>query len=115
MADDRLLRKAFLLRLTPGSLDAYVEHHRTLPQKWPELAAEIARNGIATITIFEIDPENLVLFSEIRDEDAWDRFWSTPAHEAWGEVMKPLMHYGDDGRVASWPITEVWRHDSMTP
>ena len=88
----------------------YVEHHRTLREVWPRMATEIAASGIATITIFEADPQ-LFLFSEIYDEDAWDRLWSSEAHEEWGAVMRPLMHYGPDGKVASTPLTEVFRFE----
>src|SRR5687768_7035258 len=66
-----MIRRAFTMRLKPGGLDEYRRHH---DQIWPELVAEIERQGIAQITIFENDPV-LFLYSEISDEEAWDRLW----------------------------------------
>ena len=64
-----MIRRAFTMRLKPGGLAGYREHHDKI---WQELVDEIARSGIAQITIFENDPA-LVLYSEIHDPDSWDR------------------------------------------
>ena len=53
----------------PAGLAEYKRHHDEI---WQELVAEIERQGIAQITIFENDPV-LFLYSEITDEEAWDR------------------------------------------
>jgi L-rhamnose mutarotase len=92
------------MRLTPGSLAEYKRHHDAI---WPELAAEIERQGIAKITIFEADPV-LFLYSEIYDEGAWDRLWHSPIHDRWGEVMDPLMEFGPDGIVDAHQVREIW-------
>jgi L-rhamnose mutarotase len=112
MADAPSIRRAYLLRLNPGALDEYIEHHDTLPQKWPDMVTEIKRSGIATITTFALDDENLVLVSEIHDEGAWDALWSSPAHDAWNSVMRPLMHFEDDGSLEATPLREIWRYES---
>ena len=62
-------RVAFVMRLKDGGLAEYTQHHANI---WPELVAEIEKSGIAQITIFEKDPM-LVLYSEIYDEDAWNK------------------------------------------
>ena len=41
----------------------------------------------------------LFLYSEIRDEEAWDRLWHSEVHDRWGELMDPLMEFGPDGIV----------------
>ena len=92
-----MIRKAFTMRLRPGGLADYRRHHDEI---WDELVAEIERQGIAQITIFEADPV-LFLYSEINDEDAWDRLWHTDVHDRWGAIMNPLMEFGPDGIVAS--------------
>src|SRR5436190_1457147 len=69
----RMIRRAFTMRLKSGGLAGYKENHDNI---WQELVDEIERSGIAQITIFENDPV-LVLYSEIRDPDAWDRLWAT--------------------------------------
>ena len=66
-----MMRRAFTMRLKPGSLAEYTRNHNEI---WPELVEEIERSGIATITTFEQDPV-LFLFSKITDEAAWDRLW----------------------------------------
>lgn len=106
-----MLRKAFLLGIKPGALDEYVEHHRTLREEWPELAAELKASGIATITIFERDPD-LFLFSEVHDDDAWDRFWSSEPYAPWSAIMAGLMRYGPDGELDAHPLHEVWRFEA---
>ena len=112
MADTKFpIRRAFIMRLKPNSLDEYIDHHNTLREKWPALAEEIEKSGIASITIFEQDPV-LVLVSEIYDEEAWDKLWHSQIHDEWGSVMNPLMHYREDGIVDSSPLNEVFRFET---
>lgn len=92
------------MRLKPGGLADYRRHHDAI---WPELVAEIERQGIARITIFENDPV-LFLFSEITDEEAWDRLWASKIHDEWSEIMNPLMMFNDDGVVDSSEVREVF-------
>jgi L-rhamnose mutarotase len=99
-----MIRRAFTMRLKPGGLDEYRRQHDAI---WPELVAEIEKQGIAQITIFENDPV-LFLYSEIADEDAWDRLWHSEIHDKWGEVMSPLMEYNDEGIVDSTEVREVF-------
>jgi L-rhamnose mutarotase len=100
-----MIRRAFTMRLKPGALAEYRKYHDEL---WPELLAEIEKSGIATITTFERDPD-LFLFSEIRDEDAWDRLWNSDIHKKWARVMEPLMHLRPDGIVDAGPLREIFR------
>ena len=99
-----MIRRAFTMRLKPGGLAAYKDHHDNI---WQDLVDELERQGIAQITIFEADPV-LFLYSEILDEDAWDRRWHSEVHDRWGEIMNPLMEFGPDGIVASTELREVF-------
>ena len=100
-----MIRKAFALRLKPGSLDQYIYWHDNI---WPELKAEIAKQGIAEITLYQID-DHVLLFSRVKDEAAWERFWNTEIHHRWAkERMEPLMHYRDDGVVDAREMREIW-------
>lgn len=99
-----MIRRAFTMRLKPGGLAEYKRNHDAI---WQELVDEIERQGIAQITIFERDPV-LFLYSEIRDEDAWDRLWHTAIHDKWGEIMNPLMEFNDEGIVDSSELREVF-------
>ena len=51
-----MIRRAFTMRLQPGGLAEYRRNHDAI---WAELVAEIERQGIAQITIFESDPEKV--------------------------------------------------------
>lgn len=99
-----MIRRAFTMRLKPGGLEQYRAHH---DQIWQELVDEIQAQGIAQITIFEADPV-LFLYSEIRDEEAWDRLWHSDVHDRWAELMNPLMEFNDEGIVDSSEVQEVF-------
>ena len=100
-----MIRKAFALRLKPEALDEYIYWHNNM---WPELKAEIAKQGIAEITLYQIDGQ-IILFSSVRDAAAWDRLWDTDIHRLWAkERMEPLMHYRDDGVVDAREMREIW-------
>ena len=99
-----MIRRAFTMRLKPGGLAQYKQHHADI---WQELVDEIERQGIAQITIFEADPV-LFLYSEIRDQEAWDRLWHSEVHDRWGELMNPLMVFNADGIVDLSELHEVF-------
>jgi L-rhamnose mutarotase len=92
------------MQLKPGGLAGYREKHDAI---WQELVDEIERSGIAQITIFENDP-TLVLYSEIRDPEAWDRLWATEVHSRWGAVMDEFMAIDDNGAPISSELREVF-------
>ena len=98
-----MIKRAFTMKLKPGGLAEYKRHHDSI---WPELVAEIERQGIAQITIFENDPV-LFLYSEISDPEAWDRLWHTEIHDKWGEYMA-LMVFNDEGIVDSSEVRLVF-------
>jgi len=104
-----MIRRAFTMRLKPGGLEEYRRRHDSI---WPELVAEIEKQGIAQITIFENDP-HLFLYSEITDVEAWDRLWASEIHDKWDEIMNPLMEFGDDGKVDSTEVREVFHLETI--
>jgi L-rhamnose mutarotase len=99
-----MIRRAFTMRLKAGALAEYKRHHDNI---WQELVDEIEKSGIAQITIFENDPQ-LFLYSEIKDEEAWDRLWHSETHDRWSELMGPLMEFRPDGIVDSSEVREVF-------
>jgi L-rhamnose mutarotase len=100
-----MIRRAFTMRLKPGAFEQYKYHHDNI---WPELVREIEASGIATITTFR-SGDNMVLVSEIENEDAWNRLWTSDIHRKWAEVMEPLMHLTPDGMVDAGELTEIFR------
>jgi L-rhamnose mutarotase len=101
------MRQAFVMRLKPGALPAYRDHHAAV---WPELEAAMAAAGIERFSIFEADPI-LVISSEVTDHEAWPRLWATDVHQRWSEVMEPLLEVGPDGVIESVEMREVYRVD----
>ena len=100
-----MIRRAFTMRLKPGGLDQYTYWHDNI---WPELVKELEASGIASMTIVEADPV-LFLYSEITDEEAWDRLWHTTIHDKWAEeLMNPLMEFRPDGIVESRTVNEIF-------
>jgi L-rhamnose mutarotase len=99
-----MIRRAFTMRLKPGALAEYKQRHDEI---WPELVAEIEKSGIASITTFEADPV-LFLFSEINDEEAWDKLWHSEIHLRWAKVFDPLMNIRPDGIIDSSDLHEIF-------
>ena len=100
----RAIRRAFTLRLKPGSFAKYKHYHDHI---WPELVREIESCRIAQITTFRNDLQ-LFLYSEIHDEKAWDRLWSSKIHGEWAVHMEPLMEFGRDRKVAAGTLVEIF-------
>ena len=103
-----MMRIAFTMRLKPDALPEYKYHHDNLP---PELAAEIERSGIRQITTFQRGLD-LFLVSEVDDEEAWQRLWTSAAHQRWAETMRPLMQIRDDGIVETAELAEVFHYQA---
>lgn len=102
-----MIRRAFTMRLKPGGLVGYREQHENI---WQELVDEIERSGVAQITIFENDPV-LVLYSEIRDAEAWDRLWATEVHGRWGAIMNEYMAVDETGAPEFGELREVFHFE----
>ena len=104
-----MIRRAFTLRLKPGALAEYKEKHDNI---WPELVEEIERQGIARMTAFEADPV-IFYYSEIADEEAWNRLWATEVHDRWGEMFKSLIDFGEDDIVDAGELREIFHLETV--
>lgn len=99
-----MIRRAYTMRLKSGAIEQYRWHHDHV---WPEMVNEIERSGIASMTIFN-SGQTLFLFSEITDEGAWDRLWTSETSKKWSAVMEPLMFQTPEGKVEAGELTEVF-------
>jgi len=99
-----MIRRAFTMKLKPGALSEYRHHHNNV---WPEMVKEIERSGVAKMTICHGDGI-LFLFSEIINEDAWDRLWDSEISKKWSKVMAPLMQQTPDGKVEAGDLEEIF-------
>ncbi len=98
-----MIRRAFTLRLKPGSFPEYKERHDNI---WPELVEEIERSGIASMTSFEKNPI-IFIYSEIHDEEAWQRLWDTDVHHRWAELFEHLIDIVD-GKPVAGELREIF-------
>jgi L-rhamnose mutarotase len=87
-----VIRRAYTIHLEPGALAEYREKHDNI---WPELVAEMKRDGIAQLTAFEADPI-IFYYAEIENEDAFDRLFSSDVHDRWAELFRSLIAFTDD-------------------
>ena len=77
-------RVAFLLRLKPGTAEAYDRAHQHV---WPEMLALLKRAGIFEYSIFRRD-ELLVLSMRTEDFEAtWARIDDDPVNLRWQAAM----------------------------
>lgn len=100
-----MLRHAFTMKLRPG---AFAEYKRLHDNLWPDLFAEIERSGIGTMTIFEGGPEDLFLYSEVRDEEGWKQLWASEVHQRWSAALRPLFVLKEDGTPDVGELREIF-------
>ena len=89
-----MLRYAFTMKLRPGAYAKYKQMHDEI---WPELAETIESAGCVTMSIFESGPEHLFLYSEVTDEETWDKIRSSEVHQRWGEALRDCFVLNDKG------------------
>lgn len=108
-----MIRRAFTMRLKPGAAGEYIRLHDGIPTEWTQLVDEIRRSGIAQITTFQRGLE-LFLYSEIADEQAWDRLWHSDVHRSWAELMEPLMHLDENGIVEAGELKLIFHLETKS-
>lgn len=78
-------RVAFLLRLKPGTGEAYDRDHAAV---WPEMLGLLKKSGISEYSIFRRDD---LLFLYMRLEEAFDTVWARieadPVNTRWQAAM----------------------------
>jgi len=81
-------RVAFLLRLRPGTEEAYDQAHRAV---WPEMLALLQRAGVSEYSIFRRE-QMLVLTMQVEDFDqTWARIEADPVNTKWQAAMAPYF------------------------
>jgi L-rhamnose mutarotase len=77
-------RVAFLLRLRPGTEEAYDQAHKEV---WPEMLALLKRAGISEYSIFRRD-QLLFLTMHVEDfEETWATIEADPINTRWQQAM----------------------------
>jgi L-rhamnose mutarotase len=86
--ETQLKRYAFLLRLRPGTAEAYDEAHRNV---WPEMLELLRSAGISEYSIYRRD-ELLILTLRAQDFEAtWRRLEGHPVNLRWQKAMEPFF------------------------
>jgi L-rhamnose mutarotase len=81
-------RVAFLLRLRPGTEEAYDRAHTEV---WPDMLALLNRAGISEYSIFRRD-QLLVLTMHVDNfEETWTRIEADPVNTHWQQAMAPYF------------------------
>ncbi len=81
-------RVAFLLRLQPGTEEAYEQAHTEV---WPEMLALLKRAGVSGYSIFRRDLL-LVLTMQVEDfDEVWARIEADPVNARWQSAMAPYF------------------------
>lgn len=86
-----MIRRAFALRLKPGSFPEYKQHRDNI---WPEIVEDFERSGIVSMTSCASDP-TILIYSEIQDEKAWEQLWESDGHHRWTELFEHLIDLVD--------------------
>jgi L-rhamnose mutarotase len=100
-----MLRYAFTMKLKPGAYAEYKDLHDRI---WPELAEEIERCGVVSMSIFEAGPELLFLYSEVRDAETWDRLRASEVHQRWGRALRHLFVLNAAGEPDLGELNEMF-------
>ena len=99
-----MIRSANRMRLKPGGYAEYRRHHDEI---WPELVAEMERQGIRQVTIFYLEPD-LFLYAESTDEGAWIRMLATDVQHRWTRLMVNFLEQNPDGSALVLPLEEIF-------
>jgi len=100
-------RSAFVLRVRPEKLEAYLDAHRAV---WPELLEALRNAGIRNYTIFRNGNEMFGYFESEDLERAGSYLASQEVNARWQDAMAELL----EERVADVgppPLEEIFRLD----
>ena len=100
-------RSAFVLRVRPDKIDAYVEAHRNV---WPELLTALRDAGIQNYTIFRNGNEMFGYFESDDLEASAAYMEEQEVNARWQDTMAELL----EERVPDagpWTLEEIFRLD----
>jgi len=102
-------RIAFRMRLKPGKLDGYIEHHQAV---WPELLRDLTAAGYRNYSIF-LDGLDLFGYFECEDyESANAGMARSDANRRWQTMMSEFLEAAPDPEAGPTRLmTEVFRLD----
>ena len=81
-------RYAFMLKLRPGTAEAYEEAHRAV---WPEMLDLLKRSGISEYSIYRRDDLLILALRTADFEATWSRIDNDPVNLRWQAAMAPYF------------------------
>jgi L-rhamnose mutarotase len=101
-----MIRKAFVMSVTPGHEAEYARRHSPI---WPELERVLKDHGAHNYSIF-LHPETRQLFGyvEIEDESRWSAIAQTPECQRWWKYMGDVMPSNPDNSPVAQELKEVF-------
>ena len=107
-----MIRKAFVMKLTPGMEEEYWRRHNPI---WKELEEVLRLHGVQSYSIF-LHPESYQLFAyaEIENEDRWQSIASTPECRRWWDFLAELMEINEDHSPKTTELREVFHLGNTT-
>jgi L-rhamnose mutarotase len=107
--DKNMIRKAFVMELTPGCEEEYEKRHNPI---WQDLIDVFAQHGVHNYSIFLHEAgHQLFGYVEIEDEARWAAIAQTDACRRWWKHMQDVMRYNDDGTPWAVGLREVFHLD----
>lgn len=104
-----MIRKAFLMRLRPGSEAEYERRHNPI---WPELEHVLREHGVRNYSIF-LEPRSnrLFAYAEIESEDRWASIARAEVCQRWWVAMSDLMLTNEDQSPLATDLKQVFHID----
>ena len=101
-----MIRKAFVMKLHPGSEVEYERRHNPI---WPELEATLKAHGVHSYSIFlHAATRQLFAYAEVADEAQWQAIAQMEVCRRWWTHMRDLMEVNSDDSPATIPLKEVF-------
>src|SRR5262245_34818789 len=101
-----MIRKAFLMQLTPGSQFEYERRHNPI---WPELQTVLKDHGVTNYSIFlDRKTDRLFAYAEIESEELWEKIAGTEVCRRWWTEMSDFMLTNEDDSPVSTELIEVF-------
>jgi L-rhamnose mutarotase len=109
LRNKKMIRKAFMMSLNPGSEEEYQRRHSPI---WPELEQTLKAHGVHNYSIFLLaETQELFAYVEIESETQWAAIATTPTCQGWWRHMSDCMRTQPDLSPVSQNLREVFHMD----
>lgn len=101
-----MARKAFKMKLKPGSIQEYQKRHDEI---WPELVTLLNESGVSDYSIFYDEDTNILFAFQKVDGNAGSQdLGQTDIVKKWWAYMSDLMEVNEDDSPVTKALPEVF-------